>query len=265
MTVGAFRRGRIGSARIFAALAGAWLAFGPAVHAAAAGVTVFGAASLKEALDEQAKGFSTVSGHRVIASYAASNALARQIDAGAPADVVVLADRDWMDDLEKRGRLVANSRVDLLHGERVVIAPRGSALTLKIAPGMPLASALGNEKLAMANPDSVPAGKYARQALERLAVWEAVEKRVARTENVRVALALVARGEAPLGIVYSTDALADARVRVVDTFPADSHAPIVYPAALVAGRSSPAAGPFLDYLRSPAARGVWERHGFTVH
>jgi molybdate transport system substrate-binding protein len=234
------------------------------IAAGAASVTVFAAASLKEALDEQARQFETRSGDRVVVSYGASNALAKQIEAGAPADVFISADLDWMDYLEQRRLLAPNTRVTLLRNTLVLIAPAASGVNLKIGPQFGLAAALGGERLAMANPDSVPAGKYGKNALEALGVWSNVETKLARTENVRAALALVARREAALGIVYSTDAFADKGVRVVDTFPASSHPPILYPAAVVAASQSPAARPFLDYLRSPSASPIWEKFGFGV-
>ena len=232
--------------------------------AAAADVTVFAAASLKEALDDQAKQFEASTGNKVIISYGASNALAKQIEAGAPADVFISADLDWMDYLDQRHLLAPNTRFDLLRNTLVLIAPASSNTTLKIAPNFGLAAALGTEKLAMANPDSVPAGKYGKSALEKLGVWASVEKQVARAENVRAALALVSRGEAPFGIVYRTDALADKGVRIVDTFPPDSHPPIIYPAALLAASKSTAGRPLLDYLRSAPARPVWEKYGFGL-
>ena len=237
-----------------AGLASAW----------AADVTVFAAASLKEALDAQTRHFQAVTGHKVVVSYAGSNALAKQIESGAPADVFITADLEWMDYIEQRKLLAPNSRVELLRNVLVLVAPSASATTLRIGPQFGLAQALGRDKLAMANPASVPAGKYGRNALEALGVWKDVEQRVARADNVRGALALVSRGEAPFGIVYRTDAIADRGVRIVDAFPAGSHAPIVYPAAIVASSTSAAARPLLDYLASPAARVVWERHGFFV-
>jgi len=230
----------------------------------AADVTVFGAASLKEALDAQARQFEKDTGNRVVVSYGASSTLARQIEAGAPADVFISADLDWMDYLEERHLIRPQTRVDLLHNALVLIAPASSKAVLKIAPAFDLAGALAGGKLAMANPDSVPAGRYGQRALEHLGVWQRVRQDVARAENVRAALALVSRGEAPFGIVYATDAMADHGVRIVDTFPTSSHPPIVYPAALTAASRSAAAKPLLDYLRSAAARSVWEKYGFGV-
>ena len=232
--------------------------------AAAARVTVFAAASLKEAMDEQARRFEASNDDKVVVSYGASNALAKQIEAGAPADIFVSADLDWMDYVDQRRLLMPNTRVDLLRNTLVLVAPASSNSTLKIAPGFGLAAALGQEKLAMANPDSVPAGKYGKSALESLGVWGSVEKQVARAENVRAALALVSRGEAPFGIVYATDAFADRGVKIVDTFPPGSYPPIVYPAALLASGNATAAKPLLDYLRSGPARAVWEKYGFGL-
>jgi molybdate transport system substrate-binding protein len=239
-----------------------WL--GSVAAASAADLTVFAAASLKESLDEQAKRFAARTGNKVVVAYGASNALAKQIESAAPADIFIAADVDWMDYVAARGLIFPNSRVDLLRNALVLIAPRGSPASLTIGGSFALAAALGTQKLAMGNPDSVPAGKYGKAALERLGVWSSVEKSVARTENVRAALALVSRGEAPFGIVYATDAKADKGVRIVDAFPANSHPPIVYPAAILASAKSLAAQPFLDYLRGAAARPVWENYGFTM-
>ena len=249
---------------VLASVLFAMLANANPAPANAANVTVFAAASLKEAMDEQARQFEARTDDKIVVAYAASNALAKQIEAGAPADVFISADLDWMDFLERRKRLAPNTRVTLLRNTLVLIAPATSNVSLKIAPGFALATALGGERLAIANPDSVPAGKYGMSALESLGVWTGVERKVARTENVRAALALVARGETALGIVYGTDAFAEKGVRIVDTFPAVSHPPILYPAAVVAASASPGARPLLDYLRSPAAAPVWEKYGFGV-
>jgi molybdate transport system substrate-binding protein len=229
-----------------------------------ADVTVFAAASLKEAMDEQARNFDATSGNKTIVSYGASNALAKQIEAGAPADLFISADLDWMDYLDQRRLLAPKTRSNLLRNTLVLVAPASSTATLKIGPSFGLAAALGNDKLAMANPDSVPAGKYGKSALEKLGAWATVEKQVARADTVRAALALVSRGEAPFGIVYRTDAMADKGVRIVDTFPADTHPPIVYPIAIIATSKSSAAKPLLDYLRSEAARAAWEKYGFGL-
>ena len=215
----------------------------------AGNITVFAAASLKEALDGIAVPFERAKGDRLVISYAASSALARQIEAGAPADVFISADTDWMDYLAKRNLIVSATRTDLLKNALVLIAPADRAAPLEIRPGFPLAQALGGGRLAMADPDHVPAGKYGKAALEALGVWAAIEKSLAR-------------GEAPLGIVYRTDGLAEPKVRIVGVFPAGTHPPIVYPVAAVAGRGNTAA-PLLEYLRSAPARAVFEKHGFT--
>ncbi|MEO8738084.1 MAG: molybdate ABC transporter substrate-binding protein [Casimicrobiaceae bacterium] len=227
-------------------------------------VTVFAAASLKEAMDDQARQFEANTGNKVIVSYGASNALAKQIESGAPADIFISADLDWMDYIDQKRLVAPNMRFDLLRNTLVLIAPASSVSTLKIGPNFGLAAALGNEKLAMANPDSVPAGKYGKSALEKLGVWQSVEKQVARAENVRAALAFVSRGGAPFGVVYRTDASADKGVRIVDTFPADTHPPIIYPAALLVGSKTTAAKPLLAYLRSTPARAGWEKYGFGL-
>ena len=226
-------------------------------------VTVFAAASLKEALDAQARRFESTTGDKVVVSYAGSNALAKQIEAGAPAEVFISADLDWMDYLDSRKLLAPGSRVNLLRNNLVLIAPAGSRSSLKIGPNFALADALGAEMLAMANPESVPAGKYGKASLEALGIWASIEKKIARTENVRAALVLVARGEAPFGIVYATDAQADRGVRIVDTFPDNTHPPIVYPMALVAPGTSRAARDFAAYLASEAAQTTWVRYGFA--
>lgn len=228
----------------------------------AADVTVFAAASLKEAMDAQARQFERATRNRVIVAYGASNALARQIESGAPADLFISADLAWMDYVDQHELLLPDTRANLLRNTLVLIAPASSEAKLAIARNFELANALGTEKLAMANPDSVPAGKYGKSALTSVGVWNSVEKKVARTDNVRAALALVSRGEAPFGIVYRTDAIADKGVRIVDDFPAATHPPILYPVALLAASKSVAARPLLDYLRSPAARPIWEKHGF---
>ena len=224
---------------------------------------VFAAASLTDALAEADRVFSAETHIAVKTSYAASSVLAKQIEAGAHADVFLSADREWMDYLEKRGLLRPGTRHDVLGNALVLIAPADSAVQLKIAPGFALVAALGGARLASADPDSVPAGLYARAALTKLGVWDEVAPHLARAENVRAALAYVSRGETPLGIVYQTDALADKHVRVVDVFPADSHPPIVYPAAITTvGR--PGAARYLDFLRSEEARQIFTRYGFSA-
>jgi molybdate transport system substrate-binding protein len=234
-----------------------------APSARAADVLVFAAASLKNALDAVAAGWAEESGNTATISYAASSALAKQIEEGAPADVFFSADLDWMDYLEERDLIDAGTRKSLL-GNRVVLVGGPDAAPIEIGPGFDLAGALGDGKLAMANVDSVPAGKYGKAALESLGVWESVSADVAQADNVRAALSLVSLGEAPLGIVYATDANADDNVNVVGTFPDDTHPPIVYPVARTVSSASDATGSFLDYLATPAARADFEAQGFTV-
>lgn len=235
--------------------------------AAAEQVTVFAAASLGTALDEIATTWEAETGHDVVASYAGTPQLARQIGQGAPADLFIAASSDWMDDLEAKGLIVPGSRRDLV-GNTLVLIAHGEARPVEIGPGLDLPALLGDGRLAMALVDSVPAGLYGREALTALGLWDAARPRIAQAENVRAALALVASGEAPLGIVYGSDALAARAagedVSVLGAFPADSHSPITYPAALVAGRDGPAARAFLDQLASPRARLVWEAQGFSV-
>jgi molybdate transport system substrate-binding protein len=227
-------------------------------------VTVFAAASLKEALDEAAQQFQRNSGRKVAVSYAASSALAKQIDNGAPADVFISADLDWMDYLEQRKLVKAGTRANLLRNRLVLIAPVDSKAQVEIRPGFPLAGLLGGGRLAMADPDSVPAGKYGKAALEKLGVWGDVAGRVARAENVRAALIFVARGETPLGIVYQTDANAEKKVRIVAQFPPDMYPPITYPVAITAASKRVAAPAFVDYLKSAQARAIFEKYGFSM-
>jgi len=223
---------------------------------------VFAAASLSDALDEVNRAFTAESHIEVKASYAASSVLAKQIEAGAHPDVFFSADRDWVDYLAKHNLTRAGTRRDVLGNSLVLIAPADGTVQLQLAPGVAIVPALGNGRLACADPDSVPAGLYARAALTQLGVWEQVAPHLARAENVRTALAYVARGEAPLGIVYRTDALAEKHVRIVDTFPAGSHPPIVYPAVLSAV-SQPQAAKYLAFLSGSSAWQIFARYGFT--
>ncbi|MBA3810930.1 MAG: molybdate ABC transporter substrate-binding protein [Caulobacteraceae bacterium] len=234
-----------------------------AVAEAKAPVTVFAAASLKNVLDEVGKAYTARTQTPVRFSYAASSALARQIEQGAPADLFLSADSQWMDYLAQRRLIVAASRRDLLSNHLALIAPADSKTALRIGKGMALATALGTGRLAMAGPE-VPAGKYGQAALTSLGVWDSVKDKLARADNVRGALAFVARGETPLGIVYDTDARIEPAVRIVGLFPDMSHPPIVYPAALIAASTHTGARAFLDYLRSPPAAAVFRRYGFIV-
>ena len=241
------------------ALAGLVLALAAAA-ANAQPLVVFAAASLKNALDDVA----ALSATRPTISYGPSSGLAKQIESGAPAQVFISADLDWMDYLEKRKLIREGTRRNLLRNKLVLIAPAGSAVKAEIGPGFPLAKLLGDGRLATADPAAVPAGKYTKAALEKFGVWDSVAGKLAPADNVRAALLLVARGEAPLGTVYSTDAAVEPKVRVVAAFPDGSHPPIIYPAALTA--STPASGPaaeFLAQMSSPTARKVFEKYGFT--
>jgi molybdate transport system substrate-binding protein len=225
---------------------------------------VFAAASLKNALDAAAADFKQDTGHAVVISYAASSALARQMEGGAPADIFISADLDWMDWLQQRNLINTSSRETLLANTLVLIAPADAKTDFKIATGANLGAALGGDRLAVGEVSSVPAGKYAKEALEKLGMWQGVAAKLAPTADVRVALNLVARGEAAYGIVYATDAAAEPKVRVVDTFPASSHPPILYPAALTATSKSADAAAFLKYLRSPKAMHEFTSQGFTM-
>jgi molybdate transport system substrate-binding protein len=226
-------------------------------------IVIFAAASLKNALDDVAVQYQRETGTHAAISYAASSTLAKQIEAAAPADLFISADLDWMNYLAERQLIKPESRTNLLGNSIVLIAPAASAATVTIGPNFPLASLLGKDRLAMADPNAVPAGKYGKAALEKLGVWSAVADHVAGAENVRAALMLVSRGECPFGIVYKTDAAADPGVTIVGTFPADTHPPITYPMALVTASTNPDAAAFAAYLRSPAAQPLFERQGFT--
>ncbi|MGA7486514.1 MAG: molybdate ABC transporter substrate-binding protein [Xanthobacteraceae bacterium] len=237
-----------------------------AAPAAAQGrdVVVFAAASLKNALDDAVGQWQRATGKKAVISYAGSNTLIKQIEQGAPADIFVSADLAWMDYGQQKGLIKPGSRFNLLANRLVLIAPKDSNVSADIRPGFDLAALLKGGRLAMANVDAVPAGKYGKAALEKLGAWNAVKDKLAQAENVRAALVLVARGEAPLGIVYQTDAASDPTVKIVGTFPENSHPPIIYPIALTKESVNPEAPALLNYLRSPAARPAFERQGFTV-
>ena len=233
------------------------------VAAQAQEVTIFAAASLKNALDDIAAAWKQEAGRATKISYGASSALARQIEAVAPADVFISADLDWMDYVDQRKLIKPESRTNLLANRIVLIAPKDSKFDLRIEKGFALRAALGEGRLAMANTDAVPAGKYGKAALEALGVWSTVQDRVAQAENVRAALLLVSRGEAAAGIVYQTDAAADPAVRIVDTFPQDTHPPIVYPVAILQTSKNPDAAAFLAFLKTPTAVKLFEKQGFS--
>jgi molybdate transport system substrate-binding protein len=230
-------------------------------------ITVYAAVSLTNVLDELGTQYSKETGIGIRLSYGASSTLARQIEAGAKADVFFSADNDWMDYLQERNLINKASRKSLLGNQLVLIAPTTSKVQVKIAPGVALSNILGRERLAIADPVSVPAGKYAKAALIKLGVWESIADKLVRADNVRTALTFVDRMEVPLGIVYETDAMMDNKVRIVDRFPTDSHAPIVYPIALAASatpRTTSSAEKFIAYLSSEPAQVVFKKAGFTI-
>jgi molybdate transport system substrate-binding protein len=242
--------------------AGASVAGFSSIAAATAPLLVFAAASLTDVLRAIGGVYSRRSKQPVIFSFAASSTLARQIEAGASAGVFVSADLKWMDELEARHLIDARTRRDVARNELALIAPAASHIELSIGPNCPLASALGSERLAIGEPSSVPAGIYARAALVSLGLWASVADRLLPAEDVRAALEYVAHDEAPLGIVYRTDALIEPRVRIVALFPPQSHLPITYPAAAVAG-SGPDAARFVAFLAGPIAQGIFHNYGFT--
>jgi molybdate transport system substrate-binding protein len=226
------------------------------------GITVFAAASLTNVLQDLGDAFTKDTPVPVRFSFAASSALARQIENGSRADMFFSADLEWMDYLQARNLIQPATRHDMLGNQLVLIAPVDSKVNLKIEPHFALAAAIGNGRLATGDPDSVPVGRYAHEALAKLGVWDEIAARMVRADSVRSALAFVDRGEAAFGIVYATDAMIDKKVRVVDAFPANSHMPIIYPAALTAG-SKPEAAKFLAYIRGPAGDLAFQHYGFT--
>jgi molybdate transport system substrate-binding protein len=227
-------------------------------------ITVFAAASTTDSLTKIGDLVLERGMGKAIFSFASSSTLAKQIERGAPAQVFLSADSDWMDYLSARNLIKPGSRFDLLGNRLVLITPKASPLGPQSLVRMDLSGILGNGRLAMGDPDHVPAGKYAKAALQNLGLWADAEKRLARAESVRGALALVERGEVTLGIVYSTDAALSSKVRVIAAFPEDSHPPIVYPIALVAGRGTPLAQEFIDFLRTTEARKIFQESGFLV-
>jgi molybdate transport system substrate-binding protein len=227
-------------------------------------VTVFAAASTTNALTEIGQLFERQGQGRMLASFASSSTLAKQIENGAPAEIFLSANEKWMDYLERNNLVQPGSRVDYLGNRLVLVAPADSRLQAEIKPGFPLLEWLGQGRLSVGDPDHVPAGIYAKAALTKLGVWEPVEPRLARAADVRGALALVERGEAPLGIVYATDAAIAPQLQVAGVFPEDSHPAIVYPLALVGEKTSPTARAFYVFLRGPEAKAIFTRYGFAV-
>ena len=248
------------SAFVFAAL----LAAVPLAAQAQPSITVFAAASMTTAIDDVNAAFTKETGIKATSSYAASSTLARQIEKGAPADIFISANVEWMDHVEKAGQVKPGSRFDLVGNRLVLIAPKDSKVSdVKIGKGFDLAGLVGNGRIATGEVTSVPVGRYAKQALERLGAWKAAEKKFAMADNVRAALVLVARGEARFGIVYETDAKVEPGVKVVGVFPDGSHPKIVYPVAATR-RAGPAADKYLAFLRTPAMAKLFQSHGFTV-
>lgn len=252
--------------RLLPLLLAAVLLFGlaPAVAQNDRPLTIFAASSLQPSLTAVAQSWQRETGRRIVISYASSAALARQISQGAPADLFVSADRDWMDWAIRNNLIRDGSRRDVLGNRLVLIAPAASAVSLAIETGMPLLAALGDGRLAVGDPRSVPVGRYAEAALTALNVWNEVRSRIAGADSARAALTLVARGEAPLGIVYQTDARSEPRVRVMGTFPTNTHPEIVYPFAITAASRSADATAFLDYVSSPAAARIFQADGFVL-
>lgn len=237
-----------------------------AAPALAEDVTVFAAASLTNALNEVCERFAAKTGNRMVASYAASSALAKQIEQGAGAQVFASADLKWVDYLQDKKLINPDTRFHLLGNTLVMIAPSDSKLEkMEITPKTDIAKLAGNGKIATGNPDSVPVGLYFKQAMEKAGQWKDVEPKVARADSVRAALALVERGEVPFGIVYETDAAISGKVKIVGTFPGTMHDPIIYPFALIAGQERPAAKAFIDYLKSNEAKGVFASYGFKIN
>ena len=227
-------------------------------------VTVFAAASLKDVLEAAGKAFTASGGVDIRFSFAASSALAKQIESGAPADLFASADIRWMDYVADKKLIRSETRTHLLGNRLVVIAPAASPVSLVEFTGASFANALGNGRLIVSDVVSVPAGIYAKAALQKMGLWEGLEPRLAQTENVRSALAFVARGEAPLGVVYETDAKVEANVKIVAVFPDDSHEPIIYPFAVTNSAKGEGASQFMAFLRGPSARTIFERAGFPV-
>lgn len=239
---------------------------GGAARAAQGRLLVFAAASTTNALSEVGRAFGKQTGVKVVNSFASSSTLAKQIERGAPAEVYLSADLKWMDYLQKAGAIEKDSRVDLLRNRLVLIAPAGSPLgRLKVDRRLRLGALLGDGHLAIGDPGHVPAGIYAKQALQSLGIWPRVREKVAAAANVRAALALVETGEAPLGVVYATDAAISRRVKVLGRFPRDSHPPIVYPVAVVRDHDTPAARRYLKFLRTPRAAAVFRKYGFLPY
>jgi molybdate transport system substrate-binding protein len=236
----------------------------PLPAAAGAPVTILAAVTLQEALDAVNAAGEAALHLKITAVYGPSPALVKQLENGAPGDIFFSADTDWMNEAIARNLVTPSSRLDLLSSKLVLIAPRSHAVAAHIEPGFPLARMLGDGKLAMCDPMMMPAGRYGRAALQKLQVWDSVKDHVANAENIRAALTYVSRREAPLGIVFDTDARLDRGVEIIGTFPADTHPPIVYPVAAIARSRNPDTARVLGFLASPAAKQIFERYGYIV-
>jgi molybdate transport system substrate-binding protein len=246
------------------AILGLFVAGAPQPAAAQDSITVFAAASLKNAFDDADAAFTKATGVNVVASYQASSALAKQIEQGAPADVFVSADLKWMDYVAEHRLIKPETRVNLLGNRLVLIAPKDSKLdNVKIEKGFDIAKLAGDGRIAVADVQAVPAGLYAKAALEKLEAWVGAEPKLAMAENVRATLAFVARGETPIGIVYETDAKIEPKVKIVGMFPDESYPPVSYPVAAMASSKNPAVARYLNFLRSPAAKATFEKYGFS--
>ena len=240
-------------------------AISPAMAAESKTVLIFSAGSTTNAVTDIAQLFTKEKKIKAVTSFASSSTLARQIDKGAPAQVYISANKKWMDFLEERNMIEPGTRFNLLSNRLVLIAPADSTLSdISITKGFPLATYVGKDHIAMGDPDHVPSGIYGKEAMKTLGVWDSIKERIVRAKDVRAALALVARGEVPVGQVYATDAAITDQVKVIGTFPADSHRPIVYPAAIVAGQDTPEARAFLTYLKSAQAAEIFKKYGFSV-
>ena len=246
-----------------AAAAVAWMARSNPLPSSGAPV-VLAAASLQESLEVAAQAWADKGHAKPVLSFAATSALARQVEAGAPADLFISADEEWMDTLTGKQLIRAGTRATMVGNRLVLIAPAGRTARLDLRPGANLGAVLGSGRLAMADPKGVPAGRYGKQALVNLGLWDQVSGQIAAGDNVRAALSLVARGEAPLGIVYVTDAKAEPKVQVIAAFPANSHAPIRYPLAILAKSTNAEAAGFRAYLLSSEGQAVFRRFGFTA-
>jgi molybdate transport system substrate-binding protein len=252
--------------RLLGVATGLALSVAVAIPARAENVMVFAAASLTNALNEIGESFAARTGNKMVPSYAASSALARQVEQGGPGQVFASADLKWMDYLADKKLINLDSRFNLLGNTLVLIAPADSKQgRIELTPKTDIAALAGSGRIATGNPDSVPVGLYFKQAMERAGQWKALESKIAATDSVRAALAFVERGEVPLGVVYATDAAVSRKVKVVGVFPETMHEPIVYPFALISGRETPAARALLDYIKGPEAKGVFVKYGFKIN